>query len=668
MEGKAEEHKLADECSDIVFRLDKEGFFTFASASAERLLGYAVEDLYGKRFLELVAPEYLQKTAELFERISAGEMCAPCEVGCLTREGSEILFEISAAPVKKNGEIFIQGAARNITEKKRLEREVREYSSYLQTLIDSVDDGVIGIDPEYNIRMVNPAFLRHVGFSREDVIGSKCHEIMPHVKEPCKPPQCICPVKEVLETRATSRRSHTHLYREGRKSYAEITASPVRDMEGSIIQVVGILRDVTEKVRAEQEATLLQEVNRLLNMGAGKEEIFRAITEGLVSIFNYDISAIYLLSKDRKSLVCRSYAADSELVKKAQKLTRISPLDYEAPLYEGSLLSRVVETKEPVITSDVVELVKSHTTKKHLQALAPAVAKIVRINYGIGVPLLAGDKLVGTIGVGSREELTARDAERLARFAKQAALAVEKALLYEDLEKAYEELKELDRMKTNFISNVSHELKTPITPLLGSFDLLAEGEIEEKRRKLIEFNKKNLWRLNKIVTDLVEFTMLESKARRPILEPVYAEEIVKEAVEEVCRFTDVGNITLQTSIRKLLPISVDREGAKNILVALLSNAIKFNRKGGKVKVSAEQKNDFIEFCVEDTGIGIPKQELPKIFEMFYQVDSSTTRKYSGTGLGLAIAKKLVELHSGRIWAESEVGKGSKFYFTLPVKK
>jgi signal transduction histidine kinase len=194
-----------------------------------------------------------------------------------------------------------------------------------------------------------------------------------------------------------------------------------------------------------------------------------------------------------------------------------------------------------------------------------------------------------------------------------------------------------------------------------------DEDLDNKKQELLKLYRKNGWRLNTLVDTLLYFSKISSGAEELTMESLDVDEIVSDTISESRYLTDANEITIRASLKRDLPsIKADKDAVKQIFMNLLSNAIKFNRKGGKIVVSAEQDKGFIKFSVSDTGIGIDKKDLERIFDRFYQVDGSVRRKYPGTGLGLAIVKKLVELHGGKIRVESEVGKGSKFTFTLPI--
>ncbi|RMF91224.1 MAG: hypothetical protein D6733_01730 [Methanobacteriota archaeon] len=239
------------------------------------------------------------------------------------------------------------------------------------------------------------------------------------------------------------------------------------------------------------------------------------------------------------------------------------------------------------------------------------------------------------------------------------------------LREAVDRLKEVDRLKDQLLSNVSHELRTPITIVKSALELMLDEDVSEEQEKLINMSRNNLNRLNTLVGDLLYFSRGEKGIPEEEIEKVSIEELVKRAVAGIQHMADVSNVSINVSLDKNLPkVDASMDRLLQVLTNLLGNAIKFNKEGGRIDVKARYKkgDDSVTISVSDTGIGIPKDQLSRVFDRFYQVDGSASRKYGGTGLGLAITKSIVEAHGGRIWVESEVGKGSTFYFTLPIKR
>jgi len=236
-------------------------------------------------------------------------------------------------------------------------------------------------------------------------------------------------------------------------------------------------------------------------------------------------------------------------------------------------------------------------------------------------------------------------------------------LFFQDLTRQ----KQIETMRRDFISNVSHELRTPLAAIKALTETLQSGALEDPpaaQRFLMQMETE-VDSLSLMVSELLELSRIES-GRVPLnLTPTRPMEIVNQAQERLHLQAERAGLTLKMEYPDELPdVMADASRVQQVVVNLLHNAIKFTPTGGQVTVSAEPNNDYICFTVEDTGIGISKEDLPRIFERFYKADRSRTT--SGTGLGLAIARHLVEAHGGRIWAESEIGKGSAFHFTIPL--
>ena len=237
----------------------------------------------------------------------------------------------------------------------------------------------------------------------------------------------------------------------------------------------------------------------------------------------------------------------------------------------------------------------------------------------------------------------------------------------EDLSNAYEELKTLDELKSNVIANVSHELRTPLTIALTSIEMAKEKKDRESRNKRLDIAYDALVRQNSIVGDLIEAADFKKGLHRLKLEKLNLDHLITLVTEEFVFNLEEKDVTIDLRIGSDIPqVYADFSHIMHVIRNLLSNAIKFNKKGGRVIIEAEQKNETVEVSVSDTGVGIPEEFYEKIFQEFYQIDSSIIRRYGGTGMGLAMVKKIIEAHDGKIRVESKIGKGSRFTFTLQI--
>jgi two-component system phosphate regulon sensor histidine kinase PhoR len=229
-------------------------------------------------------------------------------------------------------------------------------------------------------------------------------------------------------------------------------------------------------------------------------------------------------------------------------------------------------------------------------------------------------------------------------------------------------LKELEKIRRDFVANVSHELRTPLTTIKGYAETLLEGALkEEVASQFVQVIKRHSDRLEKIVEDLLILSRIESKEFQLRMESLPVSDLIGDVLDFIKEPLNKRKITV--SVAELPPTLLvygDRQYLEQVLINILDNAIKYGHEGGRIIISATQRDQReVEISVKDDGIGIPKEDLLRVFERFYRVDKGRSHELGGTGLGLSIVKHIVQAHGGRVWVESQLGTGSTFYFTLP---
>jgi two-component system phosphate regulon sensor histidine kinase PhoR len=236
-------------------------------------------------------------------------------------------------------------------------------------------------------------------------------------------------------------------------------------------------------------------------------------------------------------------------------------------------------------------------------------------------------------------------------------------LLVQDLTR----VRRLETVRRDFISNISHELRTPLASLKALTETLQNGALADPQagpRFLGRINAE-VDALTQMAQELLDLSRIESGQVELILSPIAPKDLLGSATDRMKMQAERAGLKLSITCEDDLPnIHADKSRLEQVLVNLIHNAVKFTKPGGEVALEAESVSSGIRFAVRDTGVGIPEESLSRIFERFYRVDRSRTG--SGTGLGLSISKHIVEAHGGRIWAESEEGRGSTFYFEIPV--
>jgi signal transduction histidine kinase len=260
----------------------------------------------------------------------------------------------------------------------------------------------------------------------------------------------------------------------------------------------------------------------------------------------------------------------------------------------------------------------------------------------------------------------------------------------QQLRDSFERLKELDRLKSSFLATVSHELRTPLTSVIGYSEMLIEGlagDMNEEQREYVQTIMEKGENLLGLIASILDFSKVESGNLRLNRQPTDIQEIIELSLQTVHPLALKQKIDLQSEIPADLPqLNIDSGKLRQALVNILGNAVKFNKAGGFVKVLVdrvarrrpEASNDgipaalappddqFLRIAISDSGIGIPKEQLHRVFDSFYQIDGSSTREYGGTGLGLAISSSYIEAHGGKIEVDSEPGKGSTFAILMPL--
>jgi two-component system sensor histidine kinase VicK len=227
----------------------------------------------------------------------------------------------------------------------------------------------------------------------------------------------------------------------------------------------------------------------------------------------------------------------------------------------------------------------------------------------------------------------------------------------------------LDQMRRDFVANVSHELKTPLTTIISYVETLLDGALEDHTLAgaFLTTVHEEADRMNRLVKDLLMLTTLEHQQEKRKLQTVYMDEMVVEVADRMVVNAQSKGQRLLTSLpEEVPPVLANRDQIEQVLVNIVSNAIKYTQAGGEIAVSLQVQEHAVAVAVQDNGIGIPEEDLPRIFERFYRVDKARSRQLGGTGLGLSIAQQIIEGHQGRIWIESELGKGTLVTFTLPI--
>jgi signal transduction histidine kinase len=336
---------------------------------------------------------------------------------------------------------------------------------------------------------------------------------------------------------------------------------------------------------------------------------------------------------------------------------------------------------ELIATREAVD--KKHTVvindAKNNPHISQKLVEMFNSSAVIVLPLIARDRTLGVMWLSDStpgRRFTELEIEEANLISGQAAIAIDNAMLFKQLSQAnrqledsYERLKSLDNVKMEFFALLSHELRTPLTTIKGYADLLQDGVLgplnDEQRDKLLKISA-GVDRLTKIVDNLSDLSSIASRRYTMDILPVSLKDLISEVARGIAFLAERKGIRLTWDVPADLPmVYVDRARISQVILNIVNNAIKYTPPGGRISIRAKDERDHVLVSVHDTGIGIAKKDLENIFSGFYHAGYKLSYEYKGAGLGLALSKGIIESHGGSIWAESEVGKSSTFFFTLP---
>jgi signal transduction histidine kinase/response regulator RpfG family c-di-GMP phosphodiesterase len=418
-----------------------------------------------------------------------------------------------------------------------------------------------------------------------------------------------------------------------------------------------------ERVQAlAQREVLINTITQAIHVSLEPKKIFAAITQKLGQALQVDGCALSLWTETDKFVDCVGLydAEQTQTVsphhpdQTAQSLPQST-----VPITENPILQEVLLTRSPVVVDDLDQNVEATEVDLPLRSRAKAL---------LVVPLLTEGKIIGSISL--RQVHQPRDWQveeiNLAQaVANQAAIAVQQARLYQTTRQQAEQLFELDRQKTAFFQNISHEFRTPLTLTIGPLEsAVSQGQgLNYEQSNLALRNSRRLLRL---VNQLLDLQRLDAGRMRATFRPCNLTSFVKDIIEAFQSYCEKKSLTLTADLQTCPTVYIDLEKFDKVLYNLLSNAMKFTSAGGAIHLSLVAFDNRCVLQVKDTGIGIREDQIPHLFERFRQADGSASRKYEGTGLGLALVKELVELHGGQVQVASIYGEGTTFTVTLPT--
>jgi PAS domain S-box-containing protein len=546
------------------------------------------------------------------------------------------------------------GTELDITERKRVEAALRLSEARSSGILAVSADAIISVDERQRITMFNEGAEKVFGHTRAEVMGSPLEVLIPE--------RLRARHREAVERFAASRQISRRmgeggeeiwgLRKDGREFPADAAISTL-EVGGHRLLTVA-LRDITEQKRIEREQTFLAEVGSVLASTLEYEDTVASIAR--------------LTVRELADLCVVDIIDESGEVRRAKVVSRDPAKTWICDLLAGMVLERrrphpiwaVLETKRPVLLQGLPpELLASFPDQETRRAL-----RLLDVRSVLAVPLLARGKILGAIALVSTTpaHLYGPADVRLAEeLAHRAALSIENARLYSVAQQAI-------RAREDVLAIVAHDLRNPLGTVLLQTSVLRvqRPEPEPRMARSIAIIERAATRLDRLIQDLLAVTRIEAGRLSVERARVPTEQIVLEAVEAQMGLASSASLELQLEMAPDLPdLWADRDRLLQVFENLISNAIKFTERGGRVVVAAATRQGQVLFRVTDTGAGITAEDLPHVFDRFWQ---GRNARRAGAGLGLPIVKGIVEGHGGRVWIESSPGRGSTFFFTVPVAR
>jgi GAF domain-containing protein len=426
------------------------------------------------------------------------------------------------------------------------------------------------------------------------------------------------------------------------------------------IENVRLLQELQQRtrelVRSVGELKALGEVGQAVSSTLDLETVLTRIVSHAVQLSGTDGGAIYEYDEPSEEFLLRATDHMEEEL--------IDALTANPPRLGDGVVGRAALSREPIQIADIEDS----------RAYAPRMrALLARFGFraSLAVPLLREDRIIGGLVVRRKSagEFPPEVIELLKTFATQSALAIQNARLFREIEDKSRQIEAANRHKSEFLANMSHELRTPLNAIIGFSEVLLDPAMpvtDEERVQFITDVLSSGKHLLGLINEILDLAKVEAGKMELQIEPALLQDVFEAVLNTMRPLAVKKSIDLRAECdESLSPIPMDGARIKQVLLNLVGNAVKFTSEMGKVRVRAAAVRSEVQIEVSDTGPGIPPEDQERIFLEFQQVGRDAA-KPQGTGLGLALAKKFVEMHGGKIWVESEMGKGSKFTFRLPI--
>jgi PAS domain S-box-containing protein len=623
---------------DAIIAKNLDGIIQSCNAAAERLFGYTASELIGKSVRILIPSDRQAEEDEILSRIRRGERVDHFETVRRRKDGRPIDISLTVSPVRDaSGTIIgVSKVARDVTERKRTAALLAAQQEWFRVTLASIGDGIIACDPEGRVTYMNPVAETLTGWSNDHSQGRAFADVFHIVNETTRQ-RVDNPVELVIRSgRILGLGNHTVLIsRDGIERPIADSAAPILDDTGRVLGVVLVFRDFTEQRRA-QEAI------------AEQREWFETTLESIGDA---------VIATDARGRIVFMNPVAEHLTGWRMDAARDRMCTEVFNIVNEKTLHAVENPVKRVLQEGVVVGLANHT-------LLIATDGTERPIEDSGAPIRDREgRIVGVV-------LVFRDVtERRRAEVEREAVASERERLLAAERTARAEAERANRLKDDFVAMVSHELRTPLNAILGWTELMLKRHDDAAlAARGLEIVARNTRLQTQLISDLLDVSRIVSGRLRLDMQSVHLATMIEGAIETVEHTAVAKGVFIDRQLDSAIgPMAGDPGRLQQVVWNLLSNALKFTPKGGRVRVVLRRTGSQAEIVVEDNGVGIRPDFLPHVFDRFQQADASRARRFGGLGLGLSIVKNLVQFHGGAVRAESEgEGRGARFTITLPL--
>lgn len=427
-----------------------------------------------------------------------------------------------------------------------------------------------------------------------------------------------------------------------------------------------------ELARSLYQLNVLYDTSSQLAGTLDKDKLIKIMVEGIEKSLNFELSCTLIFRSEREPvLIINSLYKISDRLLEALKLRAI--LSYKSLLSDPPFDIKIGNLK--------IEKNIKHNVKEYDFS-------VLRYD-NLFAPIMLNDEFFGFTEIYREKQFTTEDATCFQTLVQQVTIPLQSASFTQELKTTNRKLQKLERLKSEFISIVSHELRTPLTAIKNAMDIILSGKagaMTDNIEKFVSMGKRNAVRLSGIINDLLDISKIEAGKMDFKFELTHIEPVIEYVKNNLTVVAKEKDLVLKYVPQENSPeIYADSNRLEQVLTNLVSNAIKFSPSAGVIEISSKIVNarelqydhcfeedikklqgNYLQVCVEDQGIGIERKDLNHVFDKFAQIENSLSRQVGGSGLGLPIARQLMESHNGAIWCDSEINKGSRFYFVIPV--